>query len=200
MDVREALRRRRMTRAFDGRELSEGVLAALCADALRAPTAGHTRGVEAVVLSGTTGVGRYLAVATDEAWRSSSRAAGLGAAGGAVVVLCDPGAYAARYAEEDKSSSGLSDPASWPVPYWYGDAAFATMALLLLAEEAALAACFLGAFRHEAAVLAEVRAPAGRRLFGTVLLGGRGAGAPSSSLAREGPSRTDRVVRGGFSD
>lgn len=201
MDVREALRRRRMTRSFDGTELSEPALAALCDDALRAPTAGHARGVEAVVLAGRAGVERYLHAATDADWRAASaRSQGLALAGGAVVVLCDPGAYLARYAAKDKAGSGLEDPAAWPVPYWFGDAAFATMALLLLAEADGLAACFLGAFRREPEVLGSLGAPGGRRLFGAVLLGRAAPDeARSASLDRGGPSRAERVVLGGFS-
>ena len=200
MDVREALRRRRITRAFDGTELTEDHLVELCLDALRAPTAGHARGVEAVVLAGTTGVRRYLDAATDSTWRASStRGTGFALAGGAVAVLCDPAAYTARYGDTDKASTGLDDPDRWPVPYWFGDAGFATMALLLLAESEGLASCFLGAFRREREVLDELRAPEGRRLFGAVLLGGS---APlqqrSASLDRAGPTRAARVVRGAF--
>jgi len=200
MDVRDALRRRRMTRAFDGTELDEDHLVELCLDALRAPTAGHARGVEVVVLAGTTGVRRYLDAATDATWRASTaRAAGFALAGGAVAVLCHPAAYAARYGGTDKAGAGLEDPDHWPVPYWFGDAGFATMALLLLAESEGLASCFLGAFRHEREVLDELGAPEGRRLFGAVLLGGA---APlqqrSASLDRPGPARGARVVRGRF--
>jgi nitroreductase len=200
MDVRDALRRRRMVRDFDGSELTEDQLVALCDDALRAPTAGHARGVELVALAGSAGVLRYLEAATDEDWRGrSSRSDGLAAAGGAVLALCDPGAYAARYAEPDKEGAGLGDESRWPVPYWYGDAAFAAMALLLLAEATGLAACFLGAFRREAELLGAVRAPAGRRVFGAVLLGhAASVQERSASLDRPGPSRADRVVRGQF--
>jgi nitroreductase len=200
MDVRDAMRRRRMTRAFDGTELTEDRLGSLCEDALRAPTAGHARGVEAVVLAGSAGVRRYLEAATDEGWRAASaRAAGFAAAGGAVVVVCDPGAYTSRYAADDKAPAGLAEAAAWPVPYWFGDAAFATMALLLLAEADGLAACFLGVFRHETDVLAALSAPEGRRLFGAVLLGRAAATqARSVSLDRPGPTRGARVVRGGF--
>jgi nitroreductase len=200
MDVRDALRRRHMTRAFDGTEVPEDRLATLCVDALRAPTAGHARGVETVVLAGAAGVRRYLEAATDAAWRASSaRAAGFARAGGAVVVVCAPDAYTARYAADDKAEAGLADAAAWPVPYWFGDAAFATMALLLLAEEDGLAACFLGAFRHEADVLAAVDAPPGRRVFGAVLLGQPSPDQRRSrSLELPGPARVDRVVRGGF--
>ena len=37
----------------------------------------------------------------------------------------------------------------WVVPYWYVDAAFATMTLLLGATEAGIGAAFLGNFRGE---------------------------------------------------
>jgi nitroreductase len=189
-----------MVRAFDGTELDEDSLVELCSEAMRAPTAGHARGIEAVVLAGSAGVARYLTAATDASWRATSRrAAGFSRAGGVVVVLCDPVAYAARYAEDDKASSGLSDPAAWPVPYWIGDAGAFTMALLLLAEDAGLAACFLGAFRRRGALLAELGAPEGRLVYGAVLLGAADADQRASpSLDRPGRTRADRVVRGGF--
>ena len=38
---------------------------------------------------------------------------------------------------------------AWPVPYWFGDAAFGVMAVLLAAVDAGLGACVLGAFRGE---------------------------------------------------
>ena len=94
------------------------------------------------------------------------------APGGAVVVVCDPGAYLARYAAPDKAGSGLDDATAWPVPYWFGDAAFATMALLLLAEEDGLAGLLprsVSATRQPSSPT--LGAPSGRRLFGAVLLG-----------------------------
>ena len=130
-----------MTRSFDGTEIAEHMLVELCAESLRAPTAGNVRGVRAVVLAGRSGAREYLQAATDAQWRAAStRAPGLALAGGAVVIVSSPLAYAARYAEPDKSASGLGDPAAWPIPYWHADAAFATMALLLLAEDAGLSA------------------------------------------------------------
>ena len=120
-------------------------------------------------------------------------------AGGVVVIVCEPGAYTRRYAEEDKAASGLDDRNAWPVPYWHADAAFATMALLLLVEEEGLSACFLGAFRRHHEVLALVGAPDGFELFGAVLVGRAAATQPrSASLERPGPSRAERVVRRRF--
>jgi nitroreductase len=200
VDVIEALRRRRMTRAFDGTELDEDVVVALCHEAARSPTAGHARGVDAVVACGRAGVARYLDAATDPAWRErADRYAGFAAAGAAVVVTCDPARYAARYADHDKASSGLGDVGQWPVPYWFTDAAFFTMSLLLLAEEAHIDGAFLGAFRHEEDVLGAIGAPEGTRLFGAVLLGrGSDVQRPSGSAARSGPTRSERVHRGRF--
>jgi nitroreductase len=200
VDVREALRTRRMTRAFDGTEVPEATLTDLCEEAMRAPTAGHARGVDVAVLAGTVGVRRYLDEATDATWRATSpRAAGLSAAGGAVVVACRPERYAARYAASDKARSGLGEVERWPVPYWFGDAGAFTMALLLLAEAEGHAACFLGAFRRHREVLDALGAPSDAVLFGAVLVG-----TPlltqtrSSSLERPGPSRAARVGRGQF--
>ena len=116
-----------------------------------------------------------------------------------MVIVCMPGAYATRYAEHDKAASGLGDLDAWPLPYWHTDAAFATMSLLLLAEDSGLSACFLGAFRHRSEVLALVNATSGTELFGAVLLGlAAPTPAPSASLRRQGPTREERVVRRHF--
>jgi nitroreductase len=186
-----------MTRAFDGTELDEDLLVQLCEEAMRAPTAGHVRGVRAVVLAGRQGVRDYLDTSCDAEWlASSSMAPGLAKAGGIVVVVCDPGAYASRYAEADKAGSGLDLIEAWPVPYWHGDAAFATMALLLLAEDAGIAACFMGVFQHDDEILALINAPLGTLLFGVVFLGHAAAEQErSGSLDRSGPTRSERVAR-----
>jgi hypothetical protein len=94
---------------------------------------------------GHESVSAYFEVATDEEWRNGARRApGLQRAGAVVLVTSQRSAYLDRYGEDDKSSSGLSDERSWPVPYWHTDAAMATMALLLLLEERGLAATLWG--------------------------------------------------------
>ncbi|MGH9088306.1 MAG: nitroreductase family protein, partial [Acidimicrobiales bacterium] len=86
---------------------------------------------------------------------------------------------------------------AWPVPYWFGDAAFATMTLLLGATDEGLGACFLGSFRGEGPLLAALGVPEGWRLFGAVLIGHPdGADRPSASLDRPGPSAAERVHHG----
>ncbi len=184
-----------MTRSFRPEPVDQDLLEDLCALALCAPTAGNSAGVR-MTTAVADQVGAYLEVATDAAWRASStRFAGLARAGALVVVTSRPQDYLARYAQADKSASGLADPDAWVVPYWHTDAAMATMALLLLLEERGFGAVLWGNFRHDADVLAW----AGARdelLFATVLIGvGDGEAHPSPSLAREVPSRRQRVRR-----
>jgi nitroreductase len=103
--------------------------------------------------------------------------------------------YLARYGEADKAQSGLSEPSAWPLPYWHTDAAMATMALLLLIEEAGWQATFWGSFRHGDAVLRWAGIDE-EELFGAVLIGrGDGADVMSGSLTRTVPSRNERVRR-----
>ncbi len=179
MELTEAVHRRRMVRSFATTPLGPGVVDRLLADALRAPTAGNTAGTAFVVLEGPGQTGTYWEHATTAQWRASSeRWAGLSRSPVVALCLTSPRAYVERYGEGDKSGSGLGPPAAggggapaWPVPYWFGDAAFATMTLLLGAVDCGLGACFLGAFRGEADLLGALGVPAGWRLFGAVLIG-----------------------------
>jgi nitroreductase len=184
-----------MVRSFDATPVDLDWLDDLCAQALRAPTAGNSAGVRLYTL-GADHVAAYFEVATDPSWRQrSSRAAGLGRAGAVVLVTCRPRDYTARYAETDKALSGLDDESAWAVPYWHTDAAMATMALLLLIEEDGWQATLWGNFRHESAVL-DWAGIADEEIFGTVLVGrADGRDTPSASLARPVPSRESRVRR-----
>jgi hypothetical protein len=50
-----------------------------------------------------------------------------------IVPLANKHAYLKRYAEPDKAGLGMETEASWPVPYWYIDAGFAALLMLLTA-------------------------------------------------------------------
>lgn len=193
MELSQVVRRRRMVRSFAAEPLDPGLVDGLLAQSLRAPSAGNTRGVAWVVLAGPE-TATYWAHTTTAEWREASadRFQGMARAPVVALSLCSPGAYVERYGEPDKLGSGLGPvergeggEAAWPVPYWFGDAAFATMLLLLGAEDAGLAAAFLGSFRGEAELLVALGVPGGWRLFGTVLLGrADGRDTPSPSLGR----------------
>ena len=202
MELDEALRRRRMVRSFDGRPLPPGLVEGLLGRSLGAPRAGNTAGVAWIVLEGADR-DAYWSTATTAAWRASSRRwPGLSRAPVLAVCLASPEAYAARYREPDKEASGLgtvtagNEPA-WPVPYWFDDAAFATLVVLIGATAAGVGACFLGNFRGEDDLLGSLGVPPGWRHFGTVALGypdGRDHRSPS--LDRPRPPLTDLVHHG----
>jgi nitroreductase len=198
MELTAAIRARHMVRSFADRPLDDRVVDALVADALRAPSAGNTGGTAWLVLTEPDRRAAYWEEATTGEWRQRSRRwPGLSRAPVVALSLASPAAYLARYAEPDKTESGLERAeAEWPVPYWFGDAAFATMTLLLRAADEGIGACFLGNFRDEAAVLAVLGVPDGWRLFGSVLLGHPDRhDHRSASLDRPRPTAAERIHR-----
>ena len=166
--------------------------------ALRAPSAGNTQGRDFVVLEGDQ-TSRYWDATTDEAWRSSSRRfAGLSRAPVVVLPFADPEAYALRYGEPDKARSDGRD-VEWVVPFWFVDAAFSTMTLLLGATDAGIGAAFLGNFRGEEALRTSLGVPERYRWIGAVLFGEAAEpDPPSTSVARPARSIADSVHRGGW--
>jgi nitroreductase len=205
VELNDAIRSRRMVRSFLADPVAAHLVDRLLDDALRAPTAGNTRGVAWVALQGTDQTAPYWEATTTREWRQRSRRwAGLSRAPVVALALASPGRYVQRYGSPDKRASGLGPrvsggggEAAWPVPYWFGDAAFSTMSLLLGAVDAGLGACFLGNFRGEDAVLDLLGVPSGWRLFGSVLIGHPAADDPrSASLDRPHPPRASGVHRG----
>jgi nitroreductase len=204
VDLHEAIRRRAMVRSFSSKPVDPAVVDRIVEAALRSPTAGNTGGTAWVVLEGPEETARYWDATTDEAWRDRSRRwPGLSRAPVVLLAYTAPDAYVTRYAEADKAESGLGagGPEGWPVPYWYGDAAFGVMAVLLGAVDAGLGACILGAFRGAEKLEARLGVPPGWRLFCAVLLGHPdGEDHRSASLDRQGPDHSSRVHRGRWTE
>ncbi len=203
VELGEAVRRRHMVRSFSGRPVPHEVVDRLVRATLAAPSAGNTRGTAWIVLEGAAQTSRYWMAATTAPWRAGARRwPGLSRAAVVAVSLASPAAYLSRYAEPDKARGGadlgLSESEdAWAVPYWFADAAFGVMTLLLGATAEGLGACFLGNFRAEAEVLSALGVPNGWRLFGAVALGEPAGDDPSSSsLDRAGPAEEDRVHYG----
>ena len=117
-----------MVRSFDGSAVDEKWLDKVCENALWSPTAGNSAGVRIYTVS-KEHVASYFEVATDKEWRESSkRSESLMRCGAVVIITSRPNDYIARYAEDDKAKSGLSEKDAWPIPYWHTDAAMAAMA------------------------------------------------------------------------
>lgn len=197
MELSEAIRQRRMTRNFSGRGLAPGLLESMLSDALRAPSAGNTQGRELVVLEGPAETRRYWEATTDDAWRSASRRfEGMSRAPVVVLPFVDPDAYVSRYLEPDKAGADGGE-VEWVVPFWFVDAAYAVMTLLLGATDQGLGAAFLGNFRGEAELRAALGVPDHYRWLGAVLLGEPAEpDPPSSSLSRPKRAIAEVVHRG----
>jgi nitroreductase len=190
-----------MVRSFSGQAPAPAVVDGLLARATAAPSAGNTGAWDAVVLEGPDDTATFWAATTTGAWRARARRwPGLARAPVIVALFADPAAYVERYAEPDKidGAGGLgAAPGAWPVPYWFVDAGFGALVLLLGAVDAGLGACFLGNFRGEAELVEALGVPAGRRYVGAVLLGEAGGDdPPSPSLARARRPRPSMIHRG----
>jgi nitroreductase len=197
MEFWEVVRRRRMVRAFDERSVDPGVLDRVLDAARRAPSAGNAQGWSFVVLEGPD-TARFWDVTLPAHRRSSFRWQGLLAAPVIVLPLADRAAYLTRYAEPDKAAAGLTTEEAWPVPYWQVDTAFATMLLLLAAEDEGLGALFFGVFRNAPELLSSLGVPAGMDLLGAVALGHPAADEPGRSAGRPRKSLDEVVHRGGW--
>lgn len=198
MELAEILARRRMRRSFTGAPVAPAVLGRILDAAVGSPSAGNTQGWDAVVLVGAEETAPFWGSTTTDEWRATSRRwPGLQRAPVVVALFTDPGAYVRRYAEGDKRSSGLgTGPDAWAVPYWFVDAGYGALLLLLAAADAGLGACFLGNFRGEDALKEALGVPGDRRYVGAVLIGAaEDQDPPSSSASRPRRAGAERFHR-----
>src|SRR5215216_6566923 len=142
MEFQDVVRKRRMVRSFESRELPAEVVDRILANAQRAPSAGFSQGWAFVVLSGPAETRRYWQAVGPEdrdgfAWRGLFNAPLL------IVCLSNKSAYLDRYAEPDKGWTDRSE-AHWPAPYWDIDTGMAALLILLTAVDAGLGALFFG--------------------------------------------------------
>ncbi len=188
-----------MVRAFRPDPIDPTVLDRLLADALRAPSAGNSQGTELVVLAGPDDTARYWDAALPVARRASFAWPDLLAAPVLVLVLADPRRYLERYAEADKSTTGLGDDAAaWRTPYWLVDGGMVVHTLLLGAVDAGLGALLFGLFAREEAVRAALGVPDDRDVIGVVALGHPLPSRPGRSARRPRRPVDDVIHRGGW--
>lgn len=167
---------------------------------MRSPSAGNTQATDLVVLEGPSQTATYWDVTLPGRRRENFGHPGLLRAPVLVIPVVDPDAYIVRYGESDKSSTGLGEgPGRWPVPYWFADAAFASMLIMLAAADEGLGCLFFGIFDHERAVRLALGIPDGRRLLGTIALGYPSTDErPGRSVNRRRRTVDEVVHRGGW--
>jgi len=141
MEFRTVVDKRKMVRTFLEDPVRPEVLQRILEHGQRAPSAGYTQGFEFLVLEGPEETGRFWEVTSgDQPVLEGVRHAPV-----LIVPLASKKAYLDRYAEEDKGWADR-DESRWPAPYWYIDAAFASMLMLLSAVDERLGALFFGLY------------------------------------------------------
>ena len=180
-----------MVRNFADRPLAPDVVERLLANARRGPSAGFTQGFDLLVLEGPEQTGRYWDASLPLAEREGFRWPGLLRAPLLIVAFADEHAYRDRYAEPDKAGSG----ATFEVPWWLVDTAFASLLVVLTAVDAGLGALFFGVFRPDA-VRAAFGVPDRCAPLGAIAVGYPAPDEPSPSLRRGHRPAADVVHRG----
>jgi len=198
MDVHDAIRKRRMVRAYDPtRAVDDRALDRILDAARRGPSAGNSQPVDLLVLTDDADRARFwdLSFPIPEK-RASFRWQGLFDAPVVVIPLIEPDAYARRYRQPDKAGTGLQDLEAWPAPYWWIDGGAAVENLLLAVVGEGLGALFFGLFVHEAEILETFGVPAGRRALGAITVGHPAPDEPGRSTALARRTLEDTVHRG----
>jgi nitroreductase len=177
------VRTRHMTRSFSRTAVPRSTISELLDLAVRAPSAGKTQGWSVLVLENED-VKTFWDLSLPQEKRKNFSWPHLLDAPVIMLPFADAQAYADRYAEPDKSHTGLgASVEAWPTPYWTIDASFAVMTLLLGAHDMGLGSLFFAVFNGEEKVRAHFGVPDTQQLIGAIALGW-----PRDEKEREGRS------------
>ncbi|HET7571517.1 MAG TPA: nitroreductase family protein [Gaiellaceae bacterium] len=190
MEFRRLLRRRRMVRHYERDPVPAETLERIAATIRHAPSAGHSQGWRALVV---TDPGLLSALAEDEARElEPGLEPWFGSAPAHVLILTREEDYHDRYRQPDKLQGG--EEIEWPVPFWFVDAGAALMLVLLAAIDEGLAC---GVYGVPVAVEPRVREllaiPADLRIVAGVTVG-RPAPDPGWSRVTSRATRPRRPV------
>ena len=164
------IRRRRMTRRFDGGPSLQD-LKNLGELALRAPSAGFSQGAHLLILVGED-LQRFWRASGSGDW-FATKSPGVLSAHAVILVLADETAYTSRYSQSDKAGHGLEEAENWVKPTWLTDAALVTQNLLLLIEEQRWGALLFDLFMEPRKLLDTFGVPPKVHCAGVVAIGFR---------------------------
>jgi nitroreductase len=199
MELRDAVRRRRMVRAYHpDRPVPDEVVQRMLEHATQAPSAGFSQGWDFLVLDAPED--------RDLFWRTTatqpdddgpdSWLRGLVTAPLLILCLSHKQAYLDRYAEPDKGFAP-DDEGRWSMPYWHVDTGMAALLMLLTAVDEGLGSCFFGVPKfRQAAVLAAFGVPEGHAPVGVLSVGYAAPDKRSPSLRRGRRGVADVAHRG----
>ncbi len=144
MEFDEVVRNRRMSRDFNDTLISHALIDELL-DAVRySPSAGFTQGFRFLVLTEENARFSFFKITSDELWLESSDSKMITNAPVIIIPFCLKSEYINRYSQTDKliSHNNENFMEVQGTAFWITDLSFATMILLLNAENLGLGALF----------------------------------------------------------
>jgi nitroreductase len=135
----DLLRRRRAVRDYTGERVPREALERIAATVRKAPSAGFSQGIRALVVDDPALLAAIAELDDDEmakGWFDTVAAH--------ILVLVREQDYHDRYTQADKLALTGGDEIRWPVPFWHVDAGAALMLVLLAAIEEGLGAGVYG--------------------------------------------------------
>ena len=172
MEFQDVVRRRRMVRRFDRREIPEDVLRRVLEVARHAPSAGFSQGFDFVVLSKPEELELFYATCDDPTDPDPFPGRADDMHPGCIVLpYSNKRAYLDRYSQPDKIQFGLDKEETWPVPFWTVDTAMAMLLILLAAVDEGLGAWYFGITRGEEELKSKLGIPPDSKLLGPIAIG-----------------------------
>jgi nitroreductase len=172
MEFRDVVRRRRMVRRFERREIPDDVLKRVLEAARHAPSAGFSQGFDFVVLSKPDELELFYTTCDDPSDPDPFPGRGEDRFPGCIVLPYEnKRAYLERYSQPDKIEFGLDKEETWPVPFWTVDTAMAMLLILLAAVDEGLGAWYFGITRGEEELKRKLDVPAESKLLGPIAIG-----------------------------
>ena len=197
MQFSDVLAGRRMVRNYTDEPIEEDVLNRIADAALRAPSAGNSRGIGVVVVTAEDIRCDIAALADEASYVAAGFDAWISKAPAHIVISVSEKIYRDRYAEPDKLGPN-GEQIEWPIPYWWIDAGASMMAVLLAVVDEGLSAGFLGV--HSVPDLASrLGIPADHVPIGVLTVGHPAADRRSGSLDRPSQPRTSVIHHNSWS-
>lgn len=188
MEFSQVLARRRMVRNYTDQSIDPAALERVADAALRAPSAGNSRGIGVVIVTDEDIRADIAALAEEDSYVAAGFDPWISRAPAHIIISVSQKIYLDRYSKSDKLGP-TGEKIEWPIPYWWVDAGAAMMAVLLAVVDEGMAAGFLGV--HSVPDLASrLRIPVDYTPIGIVTVGYPAQDRRSGSLDRKPRSRS----------
>ena len=172
MELKEVVRRRRMIRKFEPKQIPDDVLTRVLEVARHAPSGGFSQGFDFIVLNEPEQLKWFYRTTDDPTDPDPYPGRDAGAAPACIVLPFEnKRKYLERYSQPDKIAFGMDREENWPVPFWTVDTSMAIMLILLAAVDEGLGAWYFGITHGEKELLETLGVPAECKLLGVIALG-----------------------------